>query len=543
MKTNKYFTSDRREEYLKTKNDKEKNDDNEESEEDEEYEEEEDEKNKKNAQNPKSSLLSRQLINKDIKQTILKRDDKSRVLNQNPTSFNKQKINTQQNQENETSKDGNSIRRALQGRNSQNQAINEATKILAKKDMLRTGLNKPYILRNKKNSPISELSSQNPQNLPETKLKTQNSQAQMQVKSRITSKIETQTQARPYHSRYSKKLEESNAQNDGNNKEIKIINKSNNYTINVTNNNNTINVTNNNINNDFNLSKNMNIEKLYQNDNKEEEKEKTNIEKKEKKNISKKEPRKEIRKEPRKNEKGDDNNFSNNKERERENKRNIKEKENKNINLEEEENNSKENLKNININQEKENNELKNKNKEENMIEKDLPDGRKEYVSNDIMIQNGVEIVKFSPEETKKVFDKKAEAEIIKKKIKEKKKKFKDYRINDNFEENSYNFHRENYRIFYQRGRDNFSKKNIFEREKFYRKDKYDDYNDFNKSFDYNGRNKNYNNKTFNTNHKFNIIKDSINNNRYNSTLRGKFYERGRPNQLSRGVRGRRGRY
>ena len=99
MKTNKYFTSEKRAEFLRMKSEKEKekqkDDDNEENEEEEEEEEEEDEKNKM-PQKPKSFQVTRQVqtINKDIKATILKREEKSKLLTQTqmPASFNKQRI-------------------------------------------------------------------------------------------------------------------------------------------------------------------------------------------------------------------------------------------------------------------------------------------------------------------------------------------------------------------------------------------------------------------------------------------------------------------
>ena len=116
MKTNKYFTSEKRAEFLRMKSEKEKEkdkeDDNDENEEEEEEEEEEEDKNRM-AQKPKSFQAARQpqtqTINKDIKATILKRgEDKSKLL---PASFNKQRILYHQNPENDNSKEGGSIRR------------------------------------------------------------------------------------------------------------------------------------------------------------------------------------------------------------------------------------------------------------------------------------------------------------------------------------------------------------------------------------------------------------------------------------------------
>ena len=523
MKTNKYFTSEKRAEFLRMKNEKEKekqkDDDNEENEEEEEEEEEEDEKNKM-PQKPKSFQVPRQAqtINKDIKATILKREEKSKLLTQTqmPASFNKQRIIYHQNPENDNSKEGSSIRRVLQEKKTQNTntTMTAASRILAKKDILRTGQNQPYNIRISQNSPRTQLKSQNPQGLAPPLLKTQNSQAQMQVKSKIAVKNEIQPQVPPYHSKYSRRIVDSSVHNEDNAKEIKIINRNNNYTINVTNNNNTINVTNNNNNNDTELNNKNDNEKYEENNknrNKEEvEKEEVKIEKKELKKEIRKEPRRElreIRKEIRRDEKEINNNIE---EKEKINKIEKIEKEDININ----------NEKDNNIKKEKSDNIFKNENKRE----KELPDRRKEYATNDIMVKNGVEIVKFSPEETQKVFDKKAEAHEIKKKNQEKKKKYNNYR-NKDYDRNSNNFYRPRYKIFYQRGRDNFAKRIYNDRDNFYDNDD---------SFDYDNY-ENYNNKTFNAINNFNRFE-------INSHKRiNNFYERGRPNQISRGFRGRRG--
>ena len=523
MKTNKYFTSEKRAEFLRMKNEKEKekqkDDDNEENEEEEEEEEEEDEKNKM-PQKPKSFQVPRQAqtINKDIKATILKREEKSKLLTQTqmPASFNKQRIIYHQNPENDNSKEGSSIRRVLQEKKTQNTntTMTAASRILAKKDILRTGQNQPYNIRISQNSPRTQLKSQNPQGLAPPLLKTQNSQAQMQVKSKIAVKNEIQPQVPPYHSKYSRRIVDSSVHNEDNAKEIKIINRNNNYTINVTNNNNTINVTNNNNNNDTELNNKNDNEKYEENNknrNKEEvEKEEVKIEKKELKKEIRKEPRRElreIRKEIRRDEKEINNNIE---EKEKINKIEKIEKEDININ----------NEKDNNIKKEKSDNIFKNENKRE----KELPDRRKEYATNDIMVKNGVEIVKFSPEETQKVFDKKAEAHEIKKKNPEKKKKYNNYR-NKDYDRNSNNFYRPRYKIFYQRGRDNFAKRIYNDRDNFYDNDD---------SFDYDNY-ENYNNKTFNAINNFNRFE-------INSHKRiNNFYERGRPNQISRGFRGRRG--
>ena len=531
MKPNKYFTSDRRAEYLRVKNDKEKEkekEDNNEENEEEEEEEEEYEKNKANTLIQKSFPMSREPINKEIKSTIVKREEKPRLLNQVPNSF-KQRVIYQQNQENESSKEGSSIRRALQEKKTQ--PITAASRILAKKEIIRTGPSQPYTIKLSQNSPRGQLKTQNSQNILPPVLKPQNSQAQLQIKSRIPTKIETQSQAPLYQSKYSRRILESSVNNEDNGKEIKIINRNNNYTINVTNNNNTINVTNNSNNNDNHIN---NENKQEMNITKDEgKKEEINSEKKEIKKVSRKEPRKEIRKEPRKDQK------------ELEYK---KESEDKNKNRNNEDNsmvkNENENIINKN-NIEDNNNNFENKINESvtenNNIEKEYNDRRKEYATNDIMLQNGVEIVKFSPEETKLVFDKKAENQEFKRKILENKKyNQKNYnnRANEYYDNYTNNIHRGHFRVFYQRGRDNFSKRNINDRDNFYKK-RYEDI--FDDRYDYDNRYENYNNNTFSSS--TNIFSNNIGyiNNRHRRI--NNFYERGRPNPISRGFRGRRGRY
>ena len=71
----------------------------------------------------------------------------------------------------------------------------------------------------------------------------------------IPSKIENQTQPPQNNTNYVRRVVESTVHKEDNSKEIKIINRNNNYTINVTNNNNTINVTNNNSNTNTNSNK------------------------------------------------------------------------------------------------------------------------------------------------------------------------------------------------------------------------------------------------------------------------------------------------
>ncbi len=130
------------------------------------------------------------------------------------------------------------------------------------------------------------------------------------------------------------------------------------------------------------------------------------------------------------------------------------------------------------------------------------------------MIENGVEIVKFSEEETNKIMEQKAENEEKKKIKKQKKEKYKNKsNKNDNYHNNNNN-NRENF-IFHKRGANNFEKRG----HRYNRTD-----------YDYLNLHDNYdNNDEFSKNNK---------RGGYNH-----FYERGRPNPIFRGNRGRRGRY
>ena len=166
------------------------------------------------------------------------------------------------------------------------------------------------------------------------------------------------------------------------------------------------------------------------------------------------------------------------------------------------------------------------------------------------MIKNGIEILEFSPEESEKVYQQKAESRelIIKKKaMKEAKKEARkklvkqnninnesNYDDKNNNENNTHNFSG----IFYKRGKDNYSKKNYYERETFY-KNKDSFYND---NYNYND----YNDSYIGVNSYKNLRRDYIND-RYNKNTKHRrnnnFYERGRPNPIFRGFRGRRGGY
>ena len=562
MKTSKYFTSEKRFDHLKKEKEEDDNEENEEEEDDEEL----DEKKKANLQNERSmqQTSTRPLIKKEIKSTIIKRDDRSKLITQTSNQNKSRVIQSQApNQDINNSKEGMSIRRALQEKKLENHPITPASRIIQKTAQA-VGKSQ-YTMKLTQNSSRTQIRTENPQIAPRP-LKTQNSQTQLPIRPKITGKVENQNQAQGptplYHSRYSRRvIDSTNVQNDNNNKEIKIINKNNNYTINVTNNNNTINVTNNN-----NNEKNEDIK-----DKEEEQKEEQKIEQKEEQKIEQneeqkeeqkeeiearkiepkreiKEPRREYFKESRIEERRsvtNNNYFSRYYNKEKEEKKEIENKEQIN-NENDNKDNNKDEEKEINNNSENTQKLVENKN--EKKIKNVLVDRRKEYVTNDTMTKNGVEIVKFSPEETQKVYEKKKiDAEILRKKIKQKKKKNNFINRNNNnntikdyYDHNTHNYFKSNY-IFYRRGRDNFSKRNIFERETFYKKAQFDD---FNTSLDFDDY-RDYNNKTFSGVESYTDIRgNNYINNRYNTHRRiNNFYERGRPNPIFRGFRGRRGRY
>ena len=434
-------------------------------------------------------------INKEPKIPIITEEEKSPLLSSITNSFNKQTILNSHNQENNTSKEGISIRKALQEKKNRNQAITAKPSILAKKDFLKIGKGHPYTI---KLNPIS----------PRTQIKVRNNEENQKTK--ISNNLGDLPETSKNQSKYSGKISGSvvNNNEENNNKEIKIINKNNNYTINVTNNN-TINVTNNSNNNEENNSNNN----IYNNENKEDDKEEgINKEKIKYKKETKKEPRINIKKEKREDKEDIKSNLT------------MKQNKIENKNLENENENTNQENESSNNNQEKNSSLTKLNLKEDN--------NKKEYVTNDILIQNGVEIYKFSPEETKKVLEKVEEL----KELKKNKGKIKLIR-NNNYNNN--NSQRPSYGTFYQRGRDNFSKRIIREREHFYKRDKFEDgYND---SFDYEDGNNSYTNRTFNGFDNYNDNRDYRNDNRFKRF--NNFYDRGRPNPVSRGFRGRRGRF
>ena len=158
--------------------------------------------------------------------------------------------------------------------------------------------------------------------------------------------------------------------------------------------------------------------------------------------------------------------------------------------------------------------------KEEEKDKANDKDSKKaEYVSNDILIKNGVEIVKFSEEETNKIFEKKAEMEEKKKNKELKKNKYKNKNNNIYKNDNYYNNNNYNSRetfILHKRGLSNFEKRG---KGHFYPRTNYQDFDKFN-GYEYD-----------------NYYNDYNDGRRYQT-----FYERGRPNPIYRGSRGRRGR-
>ena len=501
MNPNNYLIRDKKTESVKEKNEKEKyNNENE----DEEAYIEEIEKNKEIIQKQKTPQSFKHVINRDLKANIIKRDEKLRISTQ---GFNRQNIIYIQktNNNNNISKDGSNIKRGIQEKN---QTLTAASRIIAKKETLRANQkHQQYTIKLSQNSPKGQLNTKI-SHITSTKLKPQNSQSQL-IRPQIPSKVETQTQPPQNNTNYVRRVVESTVHKEDNSKEIKIINRNNNYTINVTNNNNTINVTNNN--------NNMNTNKEQYEKNKTQEKEEK----------IKTEPKKESMKELR-----------------------IQEKEKENITKKESEKyyNHKEEEKIIkdNIEKEKTNNKYNIDNKKENKSNNELYDRRREYVTNEILIKNGIEILEFSPEETQKVLEKKKESgEMRKRKKEEKLKKKKKYinrlrnsndnNIKDHYKKDTYNIYKP-YSNFYIRGKDNFSKRNIHDREVYTKTDNYDDrYEDYNnRSFD---RLENINDDRRNY-----IKRNDRHDNRQNRRINN-FYERGRPNSLFRGFRGRRGHY
>ena len=231
-------------------------------------------------------------------------------------------------------------------------------------------------------------------------------------------------------------------------------------------------------------------------------------------------------------------------------------------------------IENININNEfKKNNDLLEENNEdETQFKIELPEAKKNYVGEDVMRKNGIEIVKISLEQQNKLREKKAES-AEKKKKKEDEKNFKKYKKNNINEHNIYHkkipvqkqFKRNitsnynNNRDYFYDNRNDLNKTTIgfyndYSRKhnnniknKYYPKYKYsnnyDEFNSFDDDFD--SFEDNVNNYSFTTYNYFNNM-DRYNDIYDNNSFRGQktiFIERGKPNMIyrRRGFRGRRG--
>ena len=492
--TSRFSTLKVRAEYLKLKVEKEKEKEKKELEnEDEEEEEDElEDKNKQNIQKPKNIPISKTPISS---LTSLNRiNDKQKIshTSQIPYNFTKSRLNYTQSSNNpelntKNPKDILIMRQGIQDK----KLFQLGGTPSAKNIITKTGQNQNFSIKQSQNSP---------KGLKSTSI-LENNSPQILKATYSHSNLNTNKVTIPGN-KYSsiRRFGETITKQDENKNEIKIINKNNNYTINVTNNNNTITVNNNNIsNNNVDNFEKINENKNDLNINIEEKKEEEILpEINKESNVklkSKKEPRKDITK-------------TNNLEF------NSLKKDNENIIREE-----KKEVKKINIQKDEEEEEEEEMNLTKKEKEKEIDTQNKkrpEYVSDEQMIKNGIEIVKFSEEETNKVYQQKAENKEKKinklqkkEKEKEKKEKYKNktYYNNDNdkYINDNNNNKRETF-IFHKRGANNFMK-----RGHYYYRTSHNDLNEYN---------------------------NDIYEHRYNN-----FYERGRPNPIYKGTRGRRGRY
>ena len=440
MKSNigRFSILNRRAEYLKLKEKEKKKEENvEELEEDEE-----EDKNNKNIQKPKNIPITKTPL---IPNTSLNRLDKQKLLS-NSTSYNftKSRINYASNNNNTKDllimRQGQEKKLQIMGTKSSNDITNNSKQNKQNSTyQIKTSINSPKNIKINNNNNPPQISKENSMsNLNKEKIHF-------------------------YGNKYSniRKFGDISNKEPENKNEIKIINKNNNFTINVTNNNNTFTLNNNNFINDNNKFINISSKQ---------EKEINN-----EINISpKKEP--------------------------------TKEKEEQNIivnsfkNIEEKI--EKDNDINVNNNEEK-NDEIKEERKEEKKIEKEGNidnNKRPEYVSNEKMIENGIEIVKFSEEETNNVYKQKEEREKKKNKKKQKKEKYKNKNKDNN--DNNKTDKKEN---------NNYYKKDHYYNRSYYNyKNEYIYDNDYDDDIFYNNRRGGYKH----------------------------FYERGRPNPIFRGRRG-----
>jgi len=285
----------RRAEYLKLKTEKEKEKKQEENEEEEleEEEDDEDDKNKQNIQKPKNIPITRTPISP---KTSLNRLEKQKLsststTSQIPYNFSRSRMNytsTNNNNNidlnNKNQKDLLLMRQGLKDKNFQITGTKSSSNIVNK-----PGQNTTYSIKPSINSPKNIKSASIMQNNPSQILKATNSQSNLNSQ-KILISGNKYSSLRRFGDTLNKESENKN--------EIKIINKNNNYTINVTNNNNTFNVNNNNLpnnNNNF-ININENQEDIkYDLETKEKIEEKETNKESNIKSFSKKEPRKDIK--------------------------------------------------------------------------------------------------------------------------------------------------------------------------------------------------------------------------------------------------------
>ena len=466
-----FSTLNRRAEYLKLRAEKEKEkkgEVNEEEEIDEEEDDALDEKNNQNFQKTKNIPISTTPLSQKIPLNRLNEKQKlTATTTQIPYKFTKLRMNyTSPNNKEMNLKNPKDILIMRQGLKEKNY---ETTDLENRNNIIKNSTN---VLKQTPNSPKGIKSGSILQNNPPKILKATYSHTNLN------------SHNSGFGSKYSsiRKFGETITKQEENKNEIKIINKNNNYTINVTNNNNTITVNNSNNNNFININN-------KKNENEAEEKNEEEIKEEENKEFNK---QLKSKKEPRKDIKEKNLSFNNKSEINNNDIYNVK----KNESKKEENEIKKEEEIEEEINPKK-------KEKEEEVNSKDIK--RTEYASNELMIKNGIEIVKFSEEETNKIMEQKAE-NIEKKKIKkQKKEKYKNNTISEKGKD-SFKFHKRETNNYVERGHYN----NLTSHNKKYenRNNEYDD------NFQ--------NNKRGTYNH---------------------FYERGRPNPVFRGSRGRGGKY
>ena len=357
----------RRAEYLKLKAEKEKEKKGEVNEEEEIEEEDDalDEKNNQNFQKTKNIPISTTPLSQKIPLNRLNEKQKlTATTTQIPYKFTKLRMNyTSPNNKEMNLKNPKDILIMRQGLKEKNY---ETTDLENRNNIIKNSTN---VLKQTPNSPKGIKSGSILQNNPPKILKATYSHTNLN------------SHNSGFGSKYSsiRKFGETITKQEENKNEIKIINKNNNYTINVTNNNNTITVNNSNNNNFININN-------KKNENEAEEKNEEEIKEEENKEFNK---QLKSKKEPRKDIKEKNLSFNNKSEINNNDIYNVKENESK---KEENEIKKEEEI-------EEEINPKK-KEKEEEVNSKDIK--RTEYASNELMIKNGIEIVKFSEKEKNK---------------------------------------------------------------------------------------------------------------------------------------------